>query len=114
MVGSWLCRVSSKIHINGRHISYRVHEDKGKAAATEQKDEKDPKRACVVLSQGREVVGTGYSTMSSATTAGKDKGRRWDNPNRVTRITDKGRNPDNSNWVTRVSSTNQQRPDHIE
>jgi hypothetical protein len=43
-----------------------------------------------VLSRGREVVGPGYSTMSSAAATGKDKGRRWDNPNLVTRVTDKG------------------------
>jgi hypothetical protein len=48
-----------------------------------------------MLSQGREVVGPGYSTMSSAAATGKDKDRRWDNPNRVTRVKDKGRNPDN-------------------
>jgi hypothetical protein len=66
----------------------------GKAAAMGQEYEKDPKRACVLLSQGHEVVGLGYSTMSSAAAMGKDKGRRWENPNRVT---DKGRNSDNSN-----------------
>jgi hypothetical protein len=46
-----------------------------------------------VLSQGREVVGPGYSMMSSAAATGKD--RHWDNPNRVTQVKDKGRNPDN-------------------
>jgi hypothetical protein len=67
-----------------------------------------------VLSQGREEVGPGYSTMSSAAAMRMDVGRRWDNPNRVTRVTDKGRNLDNSNRVTRVSSTDQQRPDHTD
>jgi hypothetical protein len=62
-----------------------------------QGDGKEPKRACVVLSQGREVVEPGYSTMSSAAATGKDKGMHWDNPNQVTQVTDKGRNPDNSN-----------------
>jgi hypothetical protein len=95
MVGSWPCRVSSVIHINGRRISYPVCEDKGKAVATGQEDEKDLKRACVVLSQGHEVVRSGYCTMSSVAATGKDKGRHWDNPNRVTRVTNKGRNPDN-------------------
>jgi hypothetical protein len=52
--------------------------------------------------------------MSSAAAMGKDKGRHWDNPNRVTQVTDKGRNLDNSNQVTRVSSTDQQWLDHIE
>jgi hypothetical protein len=74
----------------------------------------DPKRARVMLSQSRKVVGPGYSMMSSADAMGKDKGRCWDNPNWVTWVTDKGRNPDNSNWVTRVSSTDQQWLDHVE
>jgi hypothetical protein len=46
--------------------------------------------------------------MSSATAMRKDKGRHWDNPNWVTRVTDKRRNSDNSNRVTWVSSTDQQ------
>jgi hypothetical protein len=75
--------------------------------ATGQEDGKDPKRARVVQSQGQEVVRPGYSMMSSAATTGKDKGRCWDNPNWVTRVTDKGRIPDNSNQVTRVSSIDQ-------
>jgi hypothetical protein len=32
-VGSWLCRVSSEVHINGQRVSDPVREDKGKAAA---------------------------------------------------------------------------------
>jgi hypothetical protein len=60
------------------------------------------------------VVEPGYSMMSSAAAMGKDKGRHWDNPNRVTQVTDKGRNLDNSNQVTWVSSTDQQWLDHIE
>jgi hypothetical protein len=67
-----------------------------------------------VQSQGQEVVRPGYSMMSSAATTGKDKGRCWDNPNWVTRVTDKGRILDNSNQVTRVSSIDQQRLDHTE
>jgi hypothetical protein len=34
MVGSWPCKVSSEIHINGRRVSEPVHEDKGKRMAT--------------------------------------------------------------------------------
>jgi hypothetical protein len=34
MVGSWPCKVSFEIHINGQRISYLVHEEKGKAVAT--------------------------------------------------------------------------------
>jgi hypothetical protein len=75
MVGSWPCRVSSEIHINGRRVSYPVRKDKGKAVATRQEDEKDPKRPHVVLSQGCEVLRLGYSMMSSAPATGKDMGR---------------------------------------
>jgi hypothetical protein len=50
MVGSWTCKVLSEIHINERHVSEPVHEDKGKTTAPEPEDRKDPKRACVVLS----------------------------------------------------------------
>jgi hypothetical protein len=75
MVGSWLCRVSSKIHINRRCVSYLVREDKGKAAAMGQEDEKDLKRAHVVLSQGCKVLGTGYSPMSSRDGNGSGSGR---------------------------------------
>jgi hypothetical protein len=67
-----------------------------------------------MLSQGHEVVGLGYSMMSSVATMGRDKGRHWDNPNWATRVTDKGRNLDNSYRVTRVSSTDLQWPDHTE
>jgi hypothetical protein len=35
MVGSWPSIVSSKIHINGRHVSEPVREEKGKMVATE-------------------------------------------------------------------------------
>jgi hypothetical protein len=48
--------------MNGWRVSELVHEDKGKTTATEPKDEKDPKRARVVLSKGHVVVGLGYST----------------------------------------------------
>jgi hypothetical protein len=56
MVGSWPCTVSSEVHINGRCVSEPVQEDKGKATVPESEDMKDPKRTCMVLSKGREVV----------------------------------------------------------
>jgi hypothetical protein len=68
MVGSWRCKVPSKIHINQRHVSELVHEDKGKTMPPEPEDRKDPKRACVVLSKGREVVGPGYSRVIGVAT----------------------------------------------
>jgi hypothetical protein len=57
MVGSWPCKVSFEIHINGRLVSEPVHEDKGKTTAVKSEDGKDPKRAHLVLPKGREVVG---------------------------------------------------------
>jgi hypothetical protein len=66
MVGSWPCKVSSEIHINGQHVSELVREDKGKMSAMELEDEKDPKRAYAVLSKGREVVRPGYLGLMGA------------------------------------------------
>jgi hypothetical protein len=54
MVGSWSCMVSSGVHISGRRVGEPVPESK---------DEKDPKRTCMVLSMGREVAGPGYSRL---------------------------------------------------
>jgi hypothetical protein len=48
MVGSWPCKVSFEIHINGRRVSEPIHEDKGKTMAPKSEDRRDPKRACVV------------------------------------------------------------------
>jgi hypothetical protein len=64
MVGSWPCKVSSEIHINGRRVSEPVREDAGKTMAPEPVDNRNPKRARVVLSKGREVVGMGYSRVT--------------------------------------------------
>jgi hypothetical protein len=64
MVGSWPCKVSSEIHINGRQVSEPVREDAGKTMAPEPVDNRDPKRAHVVLSKGHEVVGMGYSRVT--------------------------------------------------
>jgi hypothetical protein len=69
MVGSWACRVSSEIHIGRRRVIEPVHDDKGKETVVELGDEKDPKRARVVLSKGHEVVGPGYSWLSGAAAA---------------------------------------------
>jgi hypothetical protein len=112
MVGSWLCRVSSEVHINGRRVSDPVREDKGKAAATGQEDEKDLKRAHVVLSLGHEVVGLGYSKLSSAATIFMDKGRCSDNLNWVTQVRDKDGRSGNPNRVIQVNNREQQWPDY--
>jgi hypothetical protein len=59
MVDSLPCKLSSEIHIIRRRVSEPVHEDKGKTMALELEDKRDPRRACVVLSKGREVVRPG-------------------------------------------------------
>jgi hypothetical protein len=92
MVGSWPCKVSSKIHVNGRRVGEPVCEDKGKTMATEPEDEKDPKRACVVLSKGHEVVGPGHSRLTGA----------------AAKVTDMGVNSGNSSRVNQNSSVDRQ------
>jgi hypothetical protein len=83
---SWPCKVSFEIHINGRRVSELVHEDKGKTTATELEDEKDPKRARVVLSKGRELVGPGDSRLTGAATKVTDIGENLGNPSPVNRV----------------------------
>jgi hypothetical protein len=78
MVGSWPCKVSSEIHINGKHVSEPVRKDKGKVMVPKSEDEKDPKRACMVLSKGHEVARLGYSRLlrdaARATNRGEESG----------------------------------------
>jgi hypothetical protein len=97
MVGSWPCKVLFEVHINGQHVSEPVREDKGKTTATEPKDGKDPKRARVVLSKGREVVGPGYSRVTSV----------------AAKVTDKRGNLGNHSWVNRVSKIEKRYPDRV-
>jgi hypothetical protein len=52
-------------------------------------DEKDLKRACVMLPKGREVVRPGYSRLIGAATKVTDRGDNSGNPNRV-------------NWVSKT------------
>jgi hypothetical protein len=80
----------------------------GKPAATGQEDEKDPKRAHVVLSQGCEVVGLGYSKLSRAAATETDKGRCSDNLNRVPRVGDRDGRLGSPNWVIWVNCREQQ------
>jgi hypothetical protein len=86
MVGSWACRVSTKIHIGGRRVSELVHDKKGKENVVERRDEKDPKRARVVLSKGHEVVRPAYLRLSGAATEVMHKGENSGNPNRNNRV----------------------------
>jgi hypothetical protein len=64
---------------------------KGKLTAPELEDRKDPKRACVVLSKGHEVVGPGYSRVTGV----------------VAKVTDKRENSGNHGRVNWVSKTEQ-------
>jgi hypothetical protein len=76
MVGSWPCTVSSEVHINLRRASEPVWKDKGKAMVLESEDEKDPKRAHMVLSKGHEVVGPAYSRLSRDAARAVDRGEQ--------------------------------------
>jgi hypothetical protein len=80
MVGLWPCKMLSEIHNNGRCISELVRKDKGKTTATKPEDEKDLRRARVVLSKGREVVWLGYSRLTGATTKVMGRGENSGNP----------------------------------
>jgi hypothetical protein len=79
VVGSCPCKVSSEIHITGRRVSEPVQKDKGKATVPKSEDEKDPKRACMVLSKGHEVVKLGYSRLSEDATRAADRGEESGN-----------------------------------
>jgi hypothetical protein len=94
MVGSWPYKVSSDIRINGRRVSETVHEDKGEMTALEPEDRKDPKRAHVVLSKGREVVGPSYSRVIGV----------------AAKVTDKRENSSNHGRVNQVRKTEQHYP----
>jgi hypothetical protein len=112
MVDSWACRVSSEICIGGR-VSEPVRDDKGKEKVAEPGDEKDPKRARVVLSKGREVVGPSYSGLSGAAAEVMHKGENSGNPNRVNRVSKtEQRYPSQVNrtdWVSQIGRDS--RPD---
>jgi hypothetical protein len=82
MVGSWPCKVLFKIQINGRCVSEPVQKDKGKATVSESEIEKDPKRACMVLSKGREVIGPSYSRLSGDAARATDRGEELGNLSR--------------------------------
>jgi hypothetical protein len=97
MVGSWAYRASSEICIRGRCVSETVHDDMDKEKVTEPGDEKDPKRAQVVLSMGRKVVILGYSRLSGAAAV----------------VMHNGENSGNPNWVNRVSKTEQRYPSQV-
>jgi hypothetical protein len=123
MVGSWPCKVSSEININGRCVSEPICEDKGKTTAPKPENRKDLKRACVVLSKGREVVGLGYSRVTGVAVEVTDKKENSGNHGRVNRVSkteqhylsrvnrvsqnsNMDRQADRVGQVTRVSPTN--------
>jgi hypothetical protein len=106
MVGSWPCTVSSEVHINGRRVSEPVREDNGKAMVLESEDEKDLKRAHMVLSKGHEVVGSGYSRLSGDAARVMDRVEELGNPNRVDWVCWEYDTDRWTDWVTRDSRGN--------
>jgi hypothetical protein len=70
----------------------------------EPEDEKDSRRACVVLSKGREVVGPGYSRLTGAAAKVTDRGENLSNPSRVNQVSKKEQHY--SSLVSRVSQDN--------
>jgi transketolase N-terminal domain/subunit len=64
---------------------------------TEPEDEKDPKRACVVLSKGHEVVRLGYSRLKGA----------------AAKVTNRGENSGNSSRVNQVGMMKQHYPSQV-
>jgi hypothetical protein len=88
MVGSWPCKVSSEVHINGRCVSEPFREDKIKMTATKPEYRKDLKRARLVLSKGHEVVGPGYSRVTSVAAEVTNKRGNSGNYSRVTRVSE--------------------------
>jgi hypothetical protein len=99
MVGSWPCKVSYEIHINGRCVIEPVREDKRKMTDTELEDEKDLKRAPVVLSKGHEVVRPGYSRLTGAAAKVMDMGENSGNDSQVSKMEQR--------YLRRVSRVNQ-------
>jgi hypothetical protein len=106
MMGSWPCKVSSEVHINGRRVSELVQEAKGKAMVPESKDEKDPWRTRRVLSKGRKVVGPGYSRLSGDAAKVTDRGGGSGNPNWVDRVHWEYDTDQQTYWVTPDSRGN--------
>jgi hypothetical protein len=100
MVGSWRCMVSSKVHINGRCVSEPVWENKGKATVSKLENEKDPKKAQMVLSKGRKVVKPGYSRLLGDVVRVTDRGEELGNPNWIVRV---HRRYDTNRWIDRVT-----------
>jgi hypothetical protein len=108
MVGSWPCKVSSEIHVNGRHVSGTIWKDKGMAIVSKSEDEKDSKRTCMVLSKGFKVIGPGYSRLLGGGAARVAyRGRELDNPNWVGQVLREYDTDQQIDWVTRGSQGNQ-------
>jgi hypothetical protein len=74
----------------------------------EPRDEKDLKRARVVLSKGHEVVEPGYSRLSGAAAEVMHKGENTGNPNRVNQVSKtEQRYPSQVKWADWVSQIEQ-------
>jgi hypothetical protein len=72
--------------------------------ATGLEDEKDPKRARVVLSKGQKVVGPGYSKLIGAAAKVTDTGENLGNPSQLNQVSKTEQHY--LRWVSRVSQDN--------
>jgi hypothetical protein len=67
---------------------------------------KDPKRACMVLSKGHKVVGLGYSRLSRDAALVTNRGEESGNPNQVDRVRLEYDTDWWADWVTQDSRGN--------
>jgi hypothetical protein len=69
----------------------------------EPEDEKDPKRAHVVLSKGHEVVGPGYLRLTGAAAKVMSRGKNLGNSAGVNRVSKMEQHyPSRVNWVSKM------------
>jgi transketolase N-terminal domain/subunit len=73
---------------------------------TEPEDEKDPKRARVVLSKGHKVVRPGYVRLTGAATKVTDMGENSGNSSRVSRVSQDNHMDQQVDQISRVSQDN--------
>jgi uncharacterized protein YidB (DUF937 family) len=76
--------------------------------ATEPEGEKDLKRACVVLSKGREMVGLGYSRLTSAAAKVTDRVENSGNHSRVSWVSQDNNTDRQADQVSQHNNTDQQ------
>jgi hypothetical protein len=74
----------------------------------EPEDEKDLKRAHVVLSKGRELVRLDYSRLPGATAKVMDRGENSGNPSRVSRVSQDNNMDPQANRVSQDNGVDRQ------